>query len=71
MGISGRPRPHPLLNTQTYRVSFPKVDGMLAVPVDGCQVQATIRENLQIHFMHLHVEDSTMILEEVNGTNPR
>ena len=38
--------------------------------VEGCRGKAKRRTNLRIHFMHHHVQDTIVILEEVNYPHP-
>ena len=56
---------------QTYRVSFPKYLSRIRCPVAGCLGGALIRSNLRIHFVHRHVQDTILILEECSHPYPR
>ena len=46
-------------------MSFLKVARFLALPVEGCQVRATSRMNIRLHFMHHHVRYTMVILDKV------
>ena len=54
-----------------YRVSFPRAYGSIGCPVGGCERQETMCTNLWIHFMHRHVCDMIVIMEEGNRPHPR
>ena len=56
---------------QTYRVSFLKHLSRLWCLVAGCLGGASSRTNLRIHFVHCHVRDAIVILEEGNRPYPR
>ena len=43
---------------------------MIWYPVEGCQGQATIGNNLQVNFVQCHVQDTLVILEEDNQPLP-
>ena len=66
--LDGTPPPPFFSPTEsnTYHVSFPKSDGFMVCPVEGCQGRAVVRTNLWVHFVHRHVKDAVVILEEVN-----
>ena len=53
-----------------YRVSFPMAAGSIGCQVGGCKGQAMTHINLRIHFMHRHVQDTLVILEERNCPHP-
>ena len=58
------------LEPRLYMVSFTKVDGMVGSPVKVCRGRMTTRTNLRIHFVHRHMWDTIVILEEGNRTPP-
>ena len=62
--------PPPLGEAQTYQVSFPEEFTHLQHPMVGYQGGGTNRTNLQVHFMHCHVRDTIVILEEGNRPYP-
>ena len=66
----GHPPPPPR-EAQTYQVYFPKHSPSLQCPVAGCLGGASSRTNLRIHFVHRHVWDTTVILEEGSRPYPR
>ena len=43
---------------------------MIFCLVEGCQVWATIWNNLQVHFVHRHMSYTLVILEEGNQNHP-
>ena len=61
--------PQPL-DPRIYIVSFPRAAGPIGFPVEGCKGQAMMCTNLRIHFLHLHVQDTILILEEGNRPHP-
>ena len=69
-GDQGRAPPPPPSpgEAQTYRVSFPKRLSRLRCPVERCLGGVLSRTNLWIYFLHRHVQDTIVILEE--GTQP-
>ena len=56
---------------QYYQVSFPKHMLRIRFPVVGCMCGDSYRTNLRIHFAHLHVQDTFVILEDGNRPYPR
>jgi hypothetical protein len=54
-----------------YCISFPSYADSINCPVDGCPGRATNRNNLRRHFMHRHVRDELVILEEGTALLPR
>lgn len=68
-GIASRSQQAPAdRRSAEYRVSFPKTLRRLACPVEGCGGSAVTHEGLRRHFMHRHVTDTIVILQE--GTTP-
>ena len=56
---------------ETYRVYFPKYLLQLRCLVEGCLGWALRQTNLNIHFVHRHIRDTVLILEEGNRPYPR
>ena len=52
----------------TYRMVFPTAGGMRNCPVEGCPGRAATRTTMRVKFLHRHVRDTVVILEE--GTPP-
>ena len=55
----------------TYHMSFPAKGGPRICPVEGCPGRAVTRTAMQVHFIHWHVLDTVVILEEGNLPHPR
>ena len=55
---------------RTYRMAFPDKGGPRSCPVEGCPGRAAMRTAMRVHFMHRHVLDTVVILEEVNIHHP-
>ena len=60
----------PLVDPHINRVSLPNMAGLLGGPFKGCMGREMIRINLWIHFVHLHVQEMIIIMEEGNSTCP-
>ena len=56
--------------TRTYRMTFPAKGGPRSCPVEGCLGQAATRTAMQVHFLHRHVQDTVVILEEGKPPHP-
>ena len=56
---------------QTYQMAFLANGGPQSCPVEGCPGQATTRMAIRLHFLHKHVLDTVVILEEGNIPHPR
>ena len=56
---------------QEYRIYFPAKGGPRTFPVEGCPGRVATRTAMQVHFVHRHVLDTVVILEEVNSPHPR
>ena len=54
-----------------YKMSFPARDGRQQCPVEGCPGVSATRAAMQVHFVHRHVHDTMVILEEGNLPLPR
>ena len=56
---------------RTYNMDYPTVGGPRNCHVKGCWGRAETRTSMRVHFFHRHVQDTVIILEEVNLTHPR
>ena len=54
-----------------YKMSFPAKDGRRRCPVEGCPGVSATRAAMRVHFVHRHVHDTVVILEEDNLPLPR
>ena len=54
-----------------YKMSFPMKDGRRQCPVEGCPGVSATRAAMREHFVHRHVHNTVVILEEVNLPLPR
>ena len=54
-----------------YKMSFSAKDGKRRCPVEGCPGVSATRAAMQVHFVHPHVHDTVVILEEGNLPLPR
>ena len=54
-----------------YRMSFPAKGGPRKCPVAGCPGRVATRTEMRVHFVHRHVLDIMVILEEENFPHPR
>ena len=52
-------------------MAFPSKGGLQSFPVERCLGQAATRKAIQVHFLHWHVLDTVVILEEGNLPHPR
>ena len=50
--------------TQTHHLAFPAKGGLRICLVEGCPGQMATRTAMQFHFLHRHVLDTVVILEE-------
>ena len=50
---------------QTYQMDFPTAGGPQNCLVEGCPGRAVTRTAMRVHFLHRHVRDTVVILEEV------
>ena len=57
--------------SQTYRMDFLAKGGPRRYPVEVCPVQAAKRTEMWVYFLHRHVLDTVVILEEGNPPYPR
>ena len=55
---------------RTYKMSFPK-GSRRQFPVEGCPGVSETRAAMRVHFVHRHVHDTVVILEEGNLPLPR
>ena len=58
--------PYPSL----YRVSYPIAAGFIGFIEGGCKGRVMMRTNLHIHFVHRHMGNTVLILEEGNRPHP-
>ena len=63
--------PLPDGDPQTYWMSFPTATGLWEFPVEGCRWRAETMKAMGVHFLHRHVWDTILILEEGNPPHPR
>ena len=49
---------------QEYWMSFPKKGGPRTCPVEGCPGKMATRTAMRVHFVHRHVLDTVVMLEE-------
>ena len=56
---------------QSYRMSFPAKGGPQKCLVEGCLGRVATRTAIRVHFVHWHVLDTLVILEERNFPHPR
>ena len=56
-----------MINHSPWRTSR----GPRNFPVEGCLGRAVMQTTMQVHFFHLYVRDTVIILEEVNLPHPR
>ena len=56
---------------QRYWMSFPAKRGPQKYPVAGCPGRVATRTEMRVHFLHRHVLDIVVILEEGNSPHPR
>ena len=56
---------------QSCRMSFPAKGGPQKFPVEGCPEIVATRTAIWVHFVHLHVLDTVVILEEGNFSHPQ
>ena len=55
---------------RTYKIAFPR-GSRRQCQVEGCPGVAATRAAMRVHFMHRHVHDTVVILEEGNLPLPR
>ena len=51
-----------------FRVSVPRTDRSISCQVEDCEGREMMRNNLGIHFVHRHMRDTVVIMEE--GKSP-
>ena len=52
-------------------MAFPAKGGLRSYPMEGYPGRATTRTAMRVHFLHWHVLDTVIILEEGNPPHPR
>ena len=55
----------------TFRMTFPEKGGPRNYPLEGCPGRVATRTAKRVHFLHRHVLDTVVILEEGNLPHPR
>ena len=58
------------IGPQIYRMSFPEKGGPRKFPLAGCPDKVATRTAMRVHFVHRHVLDTVVILEEGNFPHP-
>ena len=61
---------HPLDERRTYRISFPWTACDIAFPVGVCPGRSSSWSALWVHFVHLHMQDTLVVLVEGNYPLP-
>ena len=56
---------------QIFRMEFPAKGGPKSCLVEGCPKRVASRTAMQVHFLHRHVLDTVVILEEINLPHPQ
>ena len=56
---------------QTYRKAFPTSGGAQEFPVKGCKGCVATRMTMGVPFLNRYLQDTVIILEEVNPPHPR
>ena len=56
---------------RTYKMSFPAKGGRRRCPVEGCPGVLATQTAMQVHFVHRHVHNTVVMLEEGNLPLPR
>ena len=54
-----------------YKMNFPTKGGRRQCPVEGCPGVSETRAAMRVHFVHRHVHETVVILEEGNIPLPR
>ena len=54
-----------------YKMNFLMKDGRRRCPVEGCPGVSATRAAMRVHFVHRHVHNTVVILEEGNLPLPR
>ena len=67
---SGRTWP-PKTSHIHIRMDLPTAEGLRKCPFEGCRGQAETRTAMRVQFLHIHVRDTVIILEEENLPHPR
>ena len=62
---------HTKAGAQVYRMSFLTNGGPRKCPVEGCPGKMVTSTAMRLHFVHRHVLDTVVILDEVNFPHPR
>ena len=59
------------IGPQTYRMSFLAKGGPRKCPVAGCLGRVATRTAMRVQFVHRHVLDTMVSMEEGNSPHPR
>ena len=57
--------------SQSYRMSFTAKGGPQKYPMEGCMGRVATRTTMRVHFVHRHVLDTVVILEEGKLPHPQ
>ena len=71
--VAGRRRqwtPQTEAGSQVYRMSFLTKGGPRRCPMEGCPWKQGTRTSMRVHFVHRHVLDTMVMLEEGNFPPP-
>ena len=71
LGKDPPPLPHHPKEYHNYHFPFTKTLDKIWCPVEGCWGWVTIRTNLWVYFVHRHVQDTLVILEEGKRPHPQ
>ena len=61
----------PSREPQIYSMAFPTKGDPRKFLVEGCRGQEAMQTAMRVHFLHRHVRDTVIILEEGNLPHPR
>ena len=64
-------KPQKETGAQIYRMSLPTKGGPQQCPVEGCPGTLETRTAMRVHFVHRHVQDTAVMLEEGNPPHLR
>ena len=64
-------KPQTEAGAQVYRMYFPTKGVPRQCPVEGCPGKLATRTSMWVHFVHLHVLDTVVMLDEGNFPHPR
>ena len=61
----------PRRKSKKLQEGFSNRDGDEDFPVDQCRGRTTMRTAVRVHFLHRHIRDTVIILEEGNLPHPQ